>query len=475
MAIDLNKYRLNQETPLSPISTTIPASGNASEDAAVGLGTSILEAGKGALKGLASTAQGFSDIGQNILGATVGKGIEALGGQKPSKVELPKEWTTPSNFAQEIGFKAEQIGEYLIPVAAEEKAAVLLSKFLPNIAKNPKLIGKLTNLAARSLGSGLEFSGKTVLQTGGDLEQAKVSGIIGAIVPGAVGTLGAIKKVITERLPERLYDQIFKQSTDDLMQYYRTLSKGGEINPTLAREVMERGLKGSSENMAIYSIRKLDELEEGVQETVQLLKSQGVKITMENKQGYVDILGTIKDQFKSGFLSNRAKDAESMAKELNKIKGSKIGIDLALKVRRFIDKMRNTSSFRMDPKLTPRQEEFKVAADTLRKSLSDAGLGDLMKEESVYISALEDIVKDAAARKNVKLLNLTDVIIGGGGMATGFPGAGLGAAAAIRGFQQPFTLTSLGQALFKSGKAIESVLPFIEGLPKIIPPMITQK
>lgn len=472
MAIDLGKYKLNQETPLSPIT---PTSGNVSEGAAAGLGTSLLEGGKGVLKGVASTAQGFSDIGQGILGATVGKGIEALGGQKPEKVELPKDWTTPSNLAQTIGFKAEQIGEYLIPVAAEEKAAVLLSKFLPNVAKNPKLIGKLSNLAARSLGSGLEFAGKTVLQTGGDLEQAKVSGIIGAVVPGAIGVLGGIKKVITEKLPERLYDQIFKQSSDDLIQYYRTVSKGGEINPTLAREVMEQGLKGSSENMAIYSLRKLDELEKGVQETVQILKSQGVKITMENKQGYINILGTVKNQFKSGFLSNRAKDAESMTKELSKIKGNKIDIDLALKIRRFIDKMRNTSSFKLDPKLTPRQEEFKVATNTLRKSLSEAGLKDLMNEERIYISALEDIVTDAAARKNVKLLNLTDVIIGGGGMASGFPGTGLGVAAAIRGFQQPFTLTGMGQALFKSGKAIEAVMPFIEGLPKLIPPMITQK
>jgi len=39
----------------------------------------------------------------------------------------------------------------------------------------------------------------------------------------------------------------------------------------------------------------------------------------------------------------------------------------------------------------------------------------------------------------------------GGGLASGVPGAGLGAAAMVRGFQQPFTLTGLGQALYRLG------------------------
>ena len=133
--------------------------------------------------------------------------------------------------------------------------------------------------------------------------------------------------------------------------------------------------------------------------------------------------------------------------------------------------MRNTSSFKLDPKLTPRQEEFKFATDTLRKKLSEAGLGNLMNEERIFIEAVDSIVTDAAKRQNVKLLNLTDFILGGGGMASGFPGAGIGAAAGVRAFQQPFTLTNLGQILFKSGNAIESIVPFLKQLPKTIPPL----
>ena len=464
--MDLEKYKLNQED--------IPA--KLQQDALRDLGGFA----KGAGKGVLSTLQGVGELGQkmvqpfeNVLEKVTG--IPGPTGEAGTRRIWPKSWETPETTAEEIGFGAEQIGEFLIPVRADEKATVLLTKYLPRIMENPKFTGNLLNLAAKSFGSGLEFASKTVLQTGGDIEQAKVSGIIGAVVPSVASILVGLKKAVTAKLPERLYDQIFKQSTDDLMNYYRTLARGGEINPTLAREVMERGLKGSSENMAIYSIKKLDELENGVQTAVNLLKQQGKKITIDNKDGYIDILSTIKNQFKSGFLSERAKEADALVKELSKVKGNSIDIDLGLKIRRFIDRMRNTSSFRLDPKLTPRQEEFRVATDSLRRKLSDAGLKDLMNEERVYIQAVESIVKDAAARKNVKLLNLTDVLLGGGGLATGFPGAGFGAAAAVRGFQQPFTLTNMGQLLFSGGKAIDTIAPFLGELPKTIPPLITEK
>jgi len=119
--------------------------------------------------------------------------------------------------------------------------------------------------------------------------------------------------------------------------------------------------------------------------------------------------------------------------------------------------MRSTSSFKLDPKLAPRQEEYKAGADLLRKKLSDAGLGNLMNKERIYIEALDNIINDAVKRQNKTLLNLTDIILGGGGMSSGFPGTGLGAMAGVRLFQQPPSLTGAGQAIYRAGKVGEKV------------------
>ena len=65
---------------------------------------------------------------------------------------------------------------------------------------------------------------------------------------------------------------------------------------------------------------------------------------------------------------------------------------------------------------------------------------------------------------NLVLLGLQDILIGGGGLASGVPGAGLGAMAAVRGFQQPFTLTNLGFGIQKG-----LVAPITKTLGKQIP------
>jgi hypothetical protein len=231
---------------------------------------------------------------------------------------------------------------------------------------------------------------------------------------------------------------------------------------------------GNSRNMAVYSFRKLASLEDDVSKFISNKKMSGETIKVDNIKGYKGLLETIKSQFKSGFFSERAKEADDLIKAISKEK-SDLSIETTLKLRRFIDKMRNTSSFRLDPTLSARQEEYKVAADTLRRKLSDAGLKDLMNEERIFIEAIDNIVADAARRQNNRLLNLTDYILGGGGLAAGAGGAGLGAAAAVRAFQQPITLTGLAQGLYKTGKAIDKVLPAIKQTPKVIPPLLREQ
>lgn len=425
---------------------------------------------RGIGKGATSTVLGLGQLALKGYSAIPGlPGKELVKQSIATGEDIKATQLKPETTAEAVGKTAEQIGEFLIPTGTQAKALSLLQKAVPGLAKSTKISGGFARLLTKSVASGAEFGGKTVLQTGGDMGQAIDSALVGFVATPIMTGVGKVFKAVTKTLPEKLYSQIFKTAQDDLQKYYQTVARGQKLNPTLAKEALDRGLKGSSKNMAVYSIKKLDQLEKAVQQTV---KGSTKKIVLENKKGYIEVLKTIKNQFKSGFLSGRAKEADKLIKELSTTKTKEATMDTALKLRRFIDAMRNTSSFRIDPKLTPRQEEFKFAADSIRKKLSEAGLKDLMNEERVFIEAVEAIVSDAAKRNNKTLLNLTDVLLGGGGVATGFPGAGFGAMAGVRAFQQPFSLTNLAQILFKSGNAIESVVPFLEQLPKAIPPLM---
>jgi hypothetical protein len=132
--------------------------------------------------------------------------------------------------------------------------------------------------------------------------------------------------------------------------------------------------------------------------------------------------------------------------------------------------MRNTKSYTLNPNLSATQEKFKMTTDLLRKKLADSGLKSLMNEERIYISALDDIVSDAAKRQNRNVLGLFDLIAGGGGMASGNVMGGITTALVVRGFQQPFTITNLAQALYKLRNT-----PNLSGIIKTIPPLINQK
>jgi hypothetical protein len=423
----------------------------------------------GGARGVISTIKGIGSLGEKALQQTVGRipGVgEALNLKTGTKTTaenlIPEKLTTPSNTLQSIGKTVEQVGEFFIPVGGETKALSLLKGIIPNA-------GRLTKLAAKVIGSGVEFGGKTAIQTGGDAKQTAISAGLGGVSPvvGAVG--GVIKKAVTTKLPVRLNSIIFKTAAEDLAKEYKTIAKGQELNPILAQEALERGLKGNSENMGVYSYKKLIEIEDQVQSAVKGGNIQQT-IKIDKKEGYLNVLKNVWNAFKVDFQTERSEMAKKLYNELKSSSGDIISTDLGLRLRRFIDKMRNTKSFQLDINLVPKQEGMKAATDSLRKKLSDAGLKYLMNEERFWIKAFDDIVADAAKRKNKNVLGLFDLLAGGGGMAAGGPLSGVSAALAVRGFQQPVTITNLAQALYKMRN-----IPSLQGLFKVIPPLLNNK
>ena len=431
---------------------------------ASGVNRAVNEAGMGALKGLGSTAFGIGKLAQTAYNKLPTKDITLLG-EKPKAL-------VPEGTAQKVGFGIEQIAEFLIPVGGGAKGVSLIGKIAPKVlakAKSGEFIARMGVATAKTAGVGAEFGAKTAAQTGSFKQGTKGAAFGVATVPvGAVA--GKVLNYATKYLPEKLYSQIFRSTKDDLYAYFKTSALDKKINPTLARELIDRGVFGSSKNMAIYSFRKLDSLEKQIQD---LIINNPKTVLIPNTKAYSNLFKMVSDFFGKGFSLEKKTEADYFIKLLSNNANKNFGLKDVLGMRRFLDRMRNTSSFHAEAKLSPRQEEFKTAAGILRNKLAqNPQLKDLLGEERIFIQAVDAIVSDAVKRNNRNVLNLTDAIIGGGGLAIGGLPTCIGAESVIRAFQNPGLLTGASQGLTKLGQGIEKAQPLIRQIPKVVAPTL---
>ena len=339
--------------------------------------------------------------------------------------------------------------------------------------------GKLLPQIAKSAALGGAFGGAHGLQEDKPLSDIKGDIIAGAILGGSLPIVGRVFKTLfkgVKGFPERLYGQIFKRAEDDLAAQWNTEAlqnmqttnpaqfaqfvKNGiiktsagkiEVNPTLAREALQRGLQGNSQNMFKYSAVKELELETQARQ----FASPETLLKVGNKKGYINMLRDLVGEFKKnnyGFFPERMQNAQELIGRLNNTKGNVVDAETALWLRRFLDSMRKTTSFtNPSAPLSNKQEAFREAANSLRSSLSDQipGIRGVMNEYRFFIEASEAILKDAVRRENRQLIGLADYIAGGGGLVAGAPGTGISLGLGIRAFQQPSTLTGLAQGVYR--------------------------
>lgn len=387
-----------------------------------GLTDVAVGAGKGAL----DTAVNLGRLVHKIPG--VSKAVDALyGGDEglsARSFDVAHEALEPTNTAQRIGRFAEKTAELAIPAA--------------KVATATKGAGVLTRAGAQA-GTA---AGVTAAQGGSPQDVAVAAGLSGVASPVA-DAASAIKRGLTDVLPEKLYAQVFRYADDDLMREYRNIAKGRPAAPTLRREMLERGVMGTSEDMAVYSLQKLDALESQLQN----IASRKV-LVLPKKAEYIAQLDDLSKQFSGGFFGERAAEAAALRDALKKMPGPSARATDMLKVKRFLDGMRNTSSFRLDPNLTAKQEELKIAADLIRSTLhKQPQLSPLINEERVFINAVDAIVADGVRRGNKSVFGIVDAALSSAGPQ------GMAGAMALRGAQRPRAMTGLAQALYRFGKA----------------------
>jgi len=468
---------------------------------------------KGAAKGVGSTIKGIGDLGARALSAITPKKIrEKAGIVSSTEYKSPIKDTTfqPQGTAEKIGFGAEQFGELFIPGGAGLKVGKLVGTATKIL---PKAVGFLARTATRAGTGAVAFGGARALQTGKIGEEAKQGAIGGAvgeglIAPVATKTLGFISK----NLPERFLSNFFKNTADDMVKKIKTeglqklqkqnpellevFRKQGiikigknqqiQVDPTLAQEAIAKGFGSgktgrSLEAMSQYSLFKQMEIENSIRSLVgksgKITESGAVKTTSKlspdkfwvklgnKKKSYIDLLIDLQEKFKeqgyggSGFLQGEIKNAGLLLNNLKSTTGDSIPADMALRLRRFIDGTRNTTSFRLNAKLTEKQASYKQAADYLRSKLAEIPeLKSLMTEYKFYINAADSLVSEAVRRNNARVLTLFDAIVGGTSISANVPGAGLGFFAIARGFQSPTILSFLANKL----SGLQKFTPLVE-------------
>ena len=399
------------------------------------LGQFAIGVGKGAL----STAKGLATLGEKTLQQTVGRGIEAVTGI-PKETGMPsilntktetgqkvEKALTPEGIVQNIGFGAEQLGEFFIPASKAVKAEQLVNTLAKGITS--PLIAGATRIVGKSLVQGLTAGAVKFAQTGGNLKEAYETGKAAAIGRGIFATIGEGARAI--KLPERLYSTIFKNTASDMMTELKTenlvnLQKvnpekytqflkqgiikegatGPILNETIAKQALDAGLRGSIRNMARTVINGTLDSEAEVQSVVSTFKGT---VPLKEKQ-FVNVLKGIQEEYQDVGFNEISDEAGRLVKVLENTGGDIPGME-ALFIKRLLDRARIATSFEKPvSKLSLSQQNFKTLADTARSRLKTAipELQEIMSKYSFNIEAMETLAKEAARRGNNQALSLID-------------------------------------------------------------------
>lgn len=333
---------------------------------------------------------------------------------------------------------------------------------------------------AKGAAVGAGFGAAGGLESGQDNSGVLLSTLLGGAVGGAIPAIGAAAKYgmsKAEGIPEKLYSTIFKNSQDDVFKQLTTegikniqdtdpntfaelVKKGivkvgkdgvAQVDETLAKEALDRGLKGSLKTMSnqVVKMNKTSELA-----VRNITDSYKPKIAVDNKKGLLNVLEGIRSGFQGQYDEKTM--TKTVSQYIKEVKTGKVSAKSLLEMRRLIDSQRIASTYRAMPsgKISLTQESFKAAADALRSKLNNLpGMGNVMKDYSFSIDALEALAKEAQRKGNAQVLGMIDSILFTGGATAGGPLVGAGSFLARRSLMAPTVATNAAQMINTLGRA----------------------
>ena len=165
--------------------------------------------GVGAAKGMGSTIVGGEKL---LAGATrkIGSLIGSKNLQGTQADSILEPYVQAEGLAEKIGFVAEQVGEFLLPVPGGAKAKLFLkaTEKFPQALKAAEKAAQFVKGAGKLAGRvGLESSeaaGRTALQTGGDSKDVGIAAIAAGAIPIVSSALRPLFKSAGLRIEQAL-------------------------------------------------------------------------------------------------------------------------------------------------------------------------------------------------------------------------------------------------------------------------------
>lgn len=401
----------------------------------------------GGLKGIGSTIEGLDVLTRKIPGLKQVQ--ETFNPRTQEDIELAKKLTTAEGAAQKAGKFTEQVGEFLAPAGLIGK----LGKSAEAILKGTKLGERAIKLGTLGVRAGLEgvsAGGVTAAQTGGNLEEAKKVGIVGAGLPVLGKILSPIGKAITEALPIRLMQSAIGQSKKALIA---------------GKDISEFALKskkvGTAEKLINDASNAVEELGKKIQnnlqfvtpKTARILKNEPISevVNAINKAG-----GSITAKEVSGIIEQLAPQAKGLLQKQS------LSLPEANQLRQLLDRTLGDRAF-VSQQLTFNKDILKAYSGALRenvKKLAPKGTREIFSDLSKEITLRNALIDKYAGQARNQVLNAFDLILAGGGFLGGGAPGSISAVAAKKIIQSVAGKTISAQALKTAGDIAEKLKVF---------------
>lgn len=326
----------------------------------------------------------------------------------------------------------------------------------------------------------------------GVAESALGTGVVSGLAAPALGkTAGWLGEKMTGALPEKLYSQFFKTTTDEFAKGInseagkvlqkqdpelfkalvdRGVFKVGEdgsiaVNKSAAQKAIEAGLMGSPKAMGAQLVAQNLQLSDAVDKAA--AGAPPIKVNGQYAASLKQLLQTFYDridQAGGGIFANPLKEPlmEAIAKVDKAGQTGELATSDALQIRRMLDAMQKAKAYVSDANLSVSDSVLKNATNFLRRAVNAApGMGDLMGKWSDNMAMLTDIQKRGAQLESAKTLNLFDLmavtegaqVFGEGANAVG---KGITFDALMKFLTSATGGTTTGQGLYRLGQAAAS-------------------
>jgi hypothetical protein len=228
----------------------------------------------GGLKGVGSTISNIASLPQQV-----GRfAAEKITGKKaPEQFKMVSEMAgnskifKPENEVQKGAFAGEQFGEMFVPAGVTGK----ISSKIPTVSRGAPLISRIAGGAmktgARALESGIEYGGKTLLQTG-DTKKAAEAGLISATVP----MVGDVLKAFGSSTYKAVLPLSAKEAK--LVQSYK--AGAGKIPTTMKQTAFDKGMWGTETGLGIQAKKESTAL--WTKKIAPQLKTSTKKVNMDD-------------------------------------------------------------------------------------------------------------------------------------------------------------------------------------------------